>query len=243
MDKLNYYYKLHNTLSSLALHIYNPSHFSLKPNKMDRTTNPSHEGKKPPAASEEETITLAPNSASKIQDKRRSSSEPSEFFEFFHDFTSEMSNAEDIIFCGKLVPYKNPHPQILKSLSADHLSRRHGRASLPAAAPPRRIAKPEAADVRRSSSAKSEGAKAAAPRPKWFLMMFGPIKLQPEMDLRDIKNRQVRRNPGRLFAGIDGGAGRSDRRSFWGLHLLKVLSCKSHASVAVTASIGLVPHF
>ncbi|XP_041999680.1 uncharacterized protein LOC121749148 [Salvia splendens] len=217
---------------------------------MDKTTKFPQEGKRPPPPPEEEE----PHSLreSKIQDKRRSSSEPSEFFEFLHDFNSEMTNAEDIIFRGKLMPYQNPHPQILKSLSADdasRLSRTHRRSSLSAAARPRSAArsrlamKPEAADIHRNSSkssAKSEGSSKVKPR--WFVMMFGPLKLQPEMDLRDIKSRQVRRNTGRLFAGIDGGGGRSDRRSFWGVDLLKVLSCKNHASVAVTASIGLVPH-
>ncbi|XP_047938666.1 uncharacterized protein LOC125186358 [Salvia hispanica] len=202
------------------------------------------EGKRPPPPPQEEEEEEEPHSLreSKIQDKRRSSSEPSEFFEFLHDFNSEMTNAEDIIFRGKLMPYQNPHPQILKSLSADdasRLSRTHRRGSLSAAARPRSAArsrlatKPEAADIHRNSS---------KVKPRWFVMMFGPLKLQPEMDLRDIKSRQVRRNTGRLFAGIDGGGGRSDRRSFWGVDLLKVLSCKNHASVAVTASIGLVPH-
>ncbi|WCJ42339.1 hypothetical protein M5689_023154 [Euphorbia peplus] len=37
----------------------------------------------------------------------RRSSEPPEFFEFFNNLTSEMSSAEDIIFHGKLVPFKH----------------------------------------------------------------------------------------------------------------------------------------
>lgn len=41
---------------------------------------------------------------------RRSSSEPLEFFEFLSDNSSEyMCAAEDIIFCGKLVPFKEPY--------------------------------------------------------------------------------------------------------------------------------------
>lgn len=216
---------------------------------MDKVTN---SGKKPVAEEEEEALSLRDfplsfgepekkEASSKIQDKRRSSSEPSDFFEFFNDFSFEMSNAEDIIFCGKLMPYKNP-PQILKSLSADdatRLSRAYCH-SLPDLTRPRPrtrrslIVKP---DIHRSS-ANSEGSKLSKCR--WFVMMFGPLKLQPEMDLRDMKNRQVRRNQGRLFPAGQSPAG---RRSFWGLDLLKVLSCKDHASVAVTASIGLVPHF
>lgn len=255
----------------------------------DQKTKPPKEEEEEEDQEEEEALSLCDfplnsnepekkDSSKIIQDKRRSSSEPSDFFEFFNDhISSEMSNAEDIIFRGKLVPYKNPprfQHQILKSLSADdatHLSRTYSE-SLPELNPARSnsrrltrnsrsmdwkksrrnssplIMKPEASDIHRSfskSSAKSEGSKLSKPR--WFVLMFGPLKLQPEMDLRDMKNRQVRRNPGRLFPGMDAGgknpASRSDRRSSWGHDLLRVLSCKNHASVAVTASIGLVPHF
>ncbi|KAK4431960.1 hypothetical protein Salat_0958100 [Sesamum alatum] len=209
---------------------------------------------------------------------RRSSSEPSDFFEFFNDFTSEMSHAEDIIFCGKLVPTQ-PHlrPRILKSLSehdAADFSRRYchsfpelnptrptgvastrlprGGRSLDGKRFRRRssalLVKPEPSDIHRSlskSSAKSEGSSSSkVPKPRWFVLMFGPLRLQQEMDLRDMKNRQVRRNPGSMFPGVDGGGGIPvGRRSSWGHDLLRVLSCKNHASVAVTASIGLVPHF
>lgn len=230
--------------------------------EMDKTTNFPQQEKKPPAAAEEEEEEEALSLRdfplnSEIQDKRRSSSEPSEFFEFFNDFNSEMLNAEDIIFCGKLMPYYTNPPRILKSLSADDATGFYRR-SLPAAArrssyrPPcrpmecrRLISKPPppAADIRRSSSMSSEGTKAVASKPRWFVMMFGPLKLRPEMDLRDIKNRQVRRSPVKLFGGGGDSGCRSGRRSLWGVDFLKVLSCKNHASVAVTASIGLVPHF
>ncbi|KAI3446643.1 hypothetical protein Pfo_003308 [Paulownia fortunei] len=258
---------------------------------MDDNTNFQNQKTKPPKEEEEEALSLCDfplnsdepekKESCKTQDKRRSSSEPSDFFEFFNDISSEMSNAEDIIFCGKLVPYRNQprfHHQILKSLSADdasHLSRRY-RQSLPELNPTRSntttstrltrnsrsldgkklrrrsstlLMKPDTSDIHRSlskSSAKSEGSKVSKPR--WFVLMFGPLKLQQEMDLRDIKNRQVRRNPGSMFPGMDAGgkipASRSDRRnSSWGLDLLRVLSCKNHASVAVTASVGLMPRF
>lgn len=194
--------------------------------------------------------------------KRRSSSEPSEFFEFFfNDVVASdemMSHAEDIFFRGKLVPFNNRH--ILKSKSADHatatnqdLSTRSTSGSMDRKKFRPRLMKSEPSDIHRSSSkssVKSEGSKVPKPAARWFqVLMFGPTKLQQEMDLRDMKNRQVRRSPGTLFPGIDAGgnipARRSDhRRSSWGFDLLRVLSCKSHASVdAVNASIGLVPHF
>ncbi|KAK4392612.1 hypothetical protein Sango_2039000 [Sesamum angolense] len=240
------------------------------------------------ADQEEETLSLCdfplnsgddPDKRDSSKNSRRSSSEPSDFFEFFNDFTSEMSHAEDIIFCGKLLPTPHPHPRrprILKSLSehdvADHFSRRYCHYSLPELNPTRTngvastrlprggrpkfrrrspsalLVKPEPLDIHRSlskSSAKSDGSSSkVAPKPRWFVLMFGPLRLQQEMDLQDIKSRQVRRNPGSMFPGMDGGGGiPAGRRSSWGHDLLRVLSCKNHASVAVTASIGLVPHF
>ncbi|KAL0428319.1 UNVERIFIED_CONTAM: hypothetical protein Slati_3006700 [Sesamum latifolium] len=155
--------------------------------------------------------------------------------------------------------------------AADHFSRRYCHYSLPELNPTRPngvastrlprggrpkfrrrsssalMVKPEPLDIHRSlskSSAKSDGSSKVAPKPRWFVLMFGPLRLQQEMDPRDIKNRQVRRNPGSMFPGMVGGGGiPAGRRSSWGHDLLRVLSCKNHASVAVTASTGLVPHF
>ncbi|KAL7093141.1 hypothetical protein ACP275_11G024600 [Erythranthe tilingii] len=221
----------------------------------------------------------------KTQDyKRRSSSEPSEFFEFFHGFVSdEISDADDIIFRGKILPYcKNRQPRthnnhhggghihhhqiLIKSLSADdanytedddRLPRRsyfeltttrntHRRRSTDCKK--FRWSEPTSSDTHRSSSkissaAKSEGWKVIS-KSKWIgLMMFGPVKIQQEMDLRDMKNRQIRRpNTGSMFAGGKVPARGNDRRRIsWGHDLIRVLSCKNHASVAVSSSIGHVP--
>ncbi|KAL7134384.1 hypothetical protein ABFS83_11G023200 [Erythranthe nasuta] len=220
----------------------------------------------------------------KTQDyKRRSSSEPSEFFEFFHGFVSdEIADADDIIFRGKILPYycKNRQPRthnnhhggghirhhqiLIKSLSADdanytddddRLPRRyfeltttrntHRRRSTDC----KKFRRSEAtSDTHRSSSkissaAKSEGWKVIS-KSKWIgLMMFGPVKIQQEMDLRDMKNRQIRRpNTGSMFAGGKVPArGNERRRISWGHDLIRVLSCKNHASVAVSSSICHVP--
>lgn len=52
------------------------------------------------------------------QSRRSSLSEATDFFEFFNDTTSDMCPADDIIFCGKLVPFKDtdqsPHMKPVK---------------------------------------------------------------------------------------------------------------------------------
>ncbi|XP_059638228.1 uncharacterized protein C553.10 [Cornus florida] len=109
--------------------------------------------------------------------------------------------------------------------------------------------------IQRNSSAKNCGGKSSEAtaqklsRPRWHILMFGLVKFPPEMDLKDMKNRQFRRNhPAAMFPSFeDTGSGQKapmnrittdhrQRKSSWGL--LKVLSCKGNASVAVTASFG-----
>ncbi|KAL0404597.1 UNVERIFIED_CONTAM: hypothetical protein Sradi_2100500 [Sesamum radiatum] len=224
--------------------------------------------------------------SSKDQDHQDSStSQPSDFFEFFKVVDSDdMSHAEDIISCGRLiVSYKQQQQQprfdhrfLITSPSSDdehHMSssRRYCE-SLPELNPTRSngrssstrltsrssrsldsqklrwnsslvIKKPDGQDVHRSfskGSMKFDGFK-GSPKPRWSPLMFGPVKFPPEMDLRDIKSRQVRRSPGSMFPAVEGGDRTpASRRTTWGGDLLRVLSCKKHASVAVTASIGLV---
>ncbi|KAL3532814.1 hypothetical protein ACH5RR_006335 [Cinchona calisaya] len=232
-----------------------------------------------------------------------STSDPSEFFEFFHNLNNSenMSHAEDIIFCGKLMPhYKVHHSQqtlqlqqplhqyysktnhlILENPTTNERQRRsfHRKRSesfkdlktIPSNGAKNELcmrtsrsldyqkmygssARAEKVEMERSSSTKSSGTKEKIPRPRWY-MMFGLVKFPQEMVYQDMKSRQLRRNPpGNLFASVDGvggcsGGGKAivnrpgnDRRwsRFW--DLLGVLSCKDHASVAVTASFGCLQH-
>lgn len=217
----------------------------------------------------------------------RSLADASEFFEFFSDLSSEMCPADDIIFCGKLIPLKelqsppthqtptktstaggNPTKQTTLRRRSESLSKLQSpvtrsnsgasstrlmrnsrsldytklhRSSNSMASPP-----PE---IDRNSSVKSLGKSDTAlkrpAKPRWYLFMFGLVKFPTEMELSDIKNRQVRRNhPSMLFPPpltTDGKfpVNRSSSKGSW--RLLRALSCKDHASVAVTASFCL-PH-
>lgn len=71
--------------------------------------------------------------------------------------------------------------------------------------------------------------------------MFGTVKFPTEMDLQDIKNRQVHRTPSKsLFPGIEvAKKAPANRKSSWGV--LKVLSCRDDSSINVTASIACMP--
>ncbi|GMH23264.1 hypothetical protein Nepgr_025107 [Nepenthes gracilis] len=85
-----------------------------------------------------------------------------------------------------------------------------------------------------------------APKLPWYWLMSGLVRFPIEMELKDIKNRQLRRNPSALFPADSDRI--SDHRtgqkkdSSW--RLLSVLSCKNHASVGVagTSSFPSIPH-
>lgn len=232
---------------------------------MDDEHNITRSDEQPPAGEDEQSLDFPVDSDGRKDSfsklGRRSSSEPADFFEFFNhlDNFTPMAHAEDIFFHGKLIPCSyaaahHRHRCFLKSFSehnrtpatdsqplmtrSDVAVEVARRSSAPRIRRRRRRDSRPVPDVRRSSS-RSDGSK-----PWWLVLTFGPIKFQQEMDIQEMRSRQVRRSPGSMFpAAADCGGNRRDRRSFWSHDFLKVLSCKNHASVAVTASMGLVPHF
>ncbi|KAM7473591.1 hypothetical protein LguiB_020834 [Lonicera macranthoides] len=82
-------------------------------------------------------------------------------------------------------------------------------------------------EIRRNTSCRNlEKYDIKVVKPRWYILTFGSVKFPPEMDLRDMKNRLVRRS--------EVPANRSERKcsSRW----LRVLSCKGSSSVAVATS-------
>lgn len=203
------------------------------------------------------------------------SSESPDYFEFFSDLKAEMCPADEIIFRGKLIPFKDQSPPIHRTHKTStteenrkiqtHLGRRCD--SFSKLESPIYITRSDSStetarlmmrnsrsldyrklhrssksmaspvpEIERNSSAKSAGKSdmghKKAAKPRWYLLMFGMVKFPPEMELSDIKNRQFRRNPpSTLFPPPLDVHGKGSWR------LLRALSCKDHASVAVTASV------
>ncbi|KAK7265265.1 hypothetical protein RJT34_32883 [Clitoria ternatea] len=203
--------------------------------------------------------------------------------EIFNGFSSSSSSdmcpADDIIFCGKLVPsfkveqqQQQPLRNFINQEENDKSPTRRRRSESLSSVVTRsnsvstctrsrrlmmrnsksldynRLRESPAPEVDRNSSARSGGAlseSAAAKkvmRPRWYSLMFGTMKVPPEMELSDMKNRQVRRNPsGTMFPATDPGGkmsvNRSSEKVSW--RILKALSCKDDSSVAVTTSFPL----
>lgn len=213
---------------------------------------------------------------------RRSSSEPLDLFEFFSAgfITSEISPAEDLIFCGRLLPLNDHSPltttrtaeksfwkeeiirkqtvfrkrseslsglqsSVSRSNSAKFNLKRNSR-SLDYRKLYRQtnsIFSPTA-EIDRNCSIKTglkpdSLNKKASSKPRWYLLMFGMVKFPAEMELSDIKSRQVRRSSSVLFPANESKGkfhcNRSSGEAAW--RILRALSCKNHASVDVTASL------
>ncbi|KAL1086137.1 hypothetical protein V6Z11_D08G096900 [Gossypium hirsutum] len=204
---------------------------------------------------------------------RRSSSDAGpELFEFLSDLSSDMCPADDIIFCGKLIPLNEQsipfqtrkdcsfeegrenhvlrkRSESLSELRSDSITRTGSTKEYTKLLRNSRsldYKKLRRYDMDRNPSTRS-GGKSEVPtkkliKRKWYVFMFGMVKFPPEMELKDIKIRQCRRNPSIMFpTAEDGGKKHSGNRSSgkgsWSL--LKALSCRDHRSVAVAASLWM----
>ena len=115
-------------------------------------------------------------------------------FEFFsEEFTASSTNyatAENIIFCGKLIPFKdiNPPRGDQSNINVQKgITKRSSKGSKSSFA---------ASDY--SSSLGKVSLVRSPTNSRWFLFMFGMSKLSitTEMELKDIRNRQSRRRRG-----------------------------------------------
>jgi hypothetical protein len=134
-------------------------------------------------------------------------------FEFFsEEFNTSTTHDDNIIFCGKLIPFKDhqqvPHHNQKTRLISKSLKSRDDISSL-------KIKGKEDKKVKGSLNVKSfacdyttMGGKVSlvrcATKSRWFLFLFGmssnsrmPSK---EMQLSDIRNRQSRREPAMMFS-------------------------------------------
>lgn len=192
------------------------------------------------------------------------------FDQFFNGFSfssssSDMCPADDIISCGKLVPFFKDKDQMTtepkKSRRSESLSAavtRSNSVSTCTTGSHRRlmmrnsrsldyrrlrdVVSPVPEVDRNFSSRSVLPSEKRAMKPRWYSLMFGTMKVPPEMELNDIKNRQVRRHPSTtMFPAVDSGGkvavNRCSGRVSW--RILKALSCKDPSSVATTTSFPL----
>ncbi|KAE8691000.1 NBS resistance-like protein [Hibiscus syriacus] len=200
--------------------------------------------------------------------RRSSSASAPEFFEFLSDLTYDMCPADDIIFCGKLIPLNQQQhiPFEEKKIKNNVLRKRSESFSeLRSESINRSDSTKDYAykclrnsrsldykklrrhDMERNlskrSARKSDISAMKVNKRRWYVFMLGMVKFPPEMELKDIKSRQFRRNPSVMFPTVEDNGKKvsGDRSSVKGSSwsLLKALSCRDHSSVAVATSLWM----
>ena len=172
------------------------------------------------------------------QSRRSSSEADPEFFEFLSDLSLDMCPADDIIFCGKLIPSKQQplsfqtrEDYLLGGKSKNHVLRKRSeslselRSSLLTRSDSTKNSttllrnsrsldyqKLHRSNMERNPSTrsveKSEVSPIKAVKPRWYIFMFGMVKFPPEMELKDIKSRQFRRSSSVMFPMVEDGSKR-----------------------------------
>ncbi|KAL4590002.1 hypothetical protein LXL04_002919 [Taraxacum kok-saghyz] len=209
------------------------------------------------------------NSNSHDRDHRPSPSAAEDLFEFsnggFDGFSEEhvMSHAEDMIFGGKLIPindqpHREPPPPRIENQTRNqkpvHRRRSESMRELKSntnkttasqlvrnshSLDYKKLQRNSRSNYEPTSEIHRNSLSNKTSSSRWTDLMFGPVKVPAEMDLRDIRNRRIVHNtPKSLFPTVESGGGLSvsrvgeHRKTSWGV--LGILSCKSSVSVAVT---------
>lgn len=180
-------------------------------------------------------------------------------FEFYtHLNTQTMRAAEDIMFHGKLLPYRPPP---LLPASGNHHRKSDSLSQLQA--PPKVRFTDDYTKLRRDASARMVRAKSMpqpnnrgyadkcfgkcdnsikTAKPKWRLLMFGSLRTPTEMELKDIRNRQNRRIPTTWFPSGEeqkmSPDKRDEQKGSW--RLLRALSCKGETNGVITEALGCI---
>uniref|UniRef100_A0A5B7CAY1 Uncharacterized protein n=1 Tax=Davidia involucrata TaxID=16924 RepID=A0A5B7CAY1_DAVIN len=176
-----------------------------------------------------------------------SSSDQENYFEFFSEEwnTNTPTTTGNIIFCGKLIPYKDPAAaSVADELEINKKQQKPKNRWL--------FRSWNSNSFNKSNSSKSNGTKASRvsiltspAKSRWYLYAFGLARFPTKMDLGEMKNRQSRQGPSTMFRW-DGGdeklaVGGSRGMGLWGL--IRDLGCGGHrhANAVVKASIGCIP--
>ncbi|KAH7547942.1 hypothetical protein ACOSP7_032771 [Xanthoceras sorbifolium] len=189
-----------------------------------------------------------------------------DFFEFSsEDFTASSypKPNQNIIFCGKLIPYRGEEPVHHENTQNQNstLKQQNTKKNLifPWKSKKDRHEQAKSCDFKYDFSVKkvsSTTTTTVAPsRSKWYLLAFGSFGkgsgFPTRMELRDIKSRQSRRRvaaPTTMIRSDVGGGDmvkrgekRSGNKGLW--RLLRILGFKSHrANTVAKATFGCVPY-
>ncbi|KAF9674846.1 hypothetical protein SADUNF_Sadunf10G0169300 [Salix dunnii] len=199
------------------------------------------------------------------EDQNLGTSFDQDFFEFFNgDFTASTCPSDNIIFCGKLIPYKGETvEEKAESLAGSAKKEKNSKKSFrfpwktssfnkSRTPPPKQLQEKSDRTLQVPLSEnhglatrkcddiefpmKKVSILATPIKPRWYFSAFGVASIPTEMELRDIKTRQNKKSPSKMFQSEKGIEMISKKRGkgLWGL--LRVLGHSSHHSSTALAN-------
>ncbi|KAG6760333.1 hypothetical protein POTOM_036844 [Populus tomentosa] len=209
------------------------------------------------------------------EDQNLETSFDQDFFEFFSaDFAASACPSDNIIFCGKLIPYRGETvEEKAENLAGSTKKAKDSKKSFRfpwksssfnkprTTTPPKQpleksdkalqvplsenhgLATRKCDDKYDHFSMKKVSILATPVKPRWYFSAFGVGRFPMEMELSDIKTRQIKKSPSKMFQS-DKGIEMSSKKRGKGLwSLLRFLRHNSHhsCSMANKASFGSAP--
>ncbi|XP_059627168.1 uncharacterized protein LOC132269961 [Cornus florida] len=182
------------------------------------------------------------------QDQTSYSSSKQDYFEFFSDEWNTTTEAattyppRNIIFCGKLIPYKesvscDKSRELEENRQQKHEKRGLFRWNSSSFTKPK-TSKSGKSDDKCGFKVQKVKLVTSPSKSRWYLFMFGLARFPTEMELKDLKRRRNRQAGATLFRS-DGGGDKSREKGWWGL--VRALGCGSggqYTDAVVKASLG-----
>ncbi|KAG5219166.1 GTP binding Elongation factor Tu family protein [Salix suchowensis] len=173
------------------------------------------------------------------EDQNLGTSFDQDFFEFFSgDFTASTCPSDNIIFCGKLIPYKGETvEEKAESLAGSTTKEKNSKKSFGFHWKPSSFNKSRTAPPKQLQQ-KSERTLQVplSENHGWYFSAFGVGRFPAEMELRDIKTRQNKKSPSKMFQSEEGIEMSSKKRGKGLWSLLRVLGHSSHHSSTALAN-------
>lgn len=197
---------------------------------------------------------------SSIKSSEQEGEEDDDYFEFFSEelkmsTTASYYQPENIIFCGKVIPYRPPNESETRTPSKNVVKEKKQRmrgffrwkwSFMNSSHKPRKdddddddeakVKQPctkqkcstrERSKVQGFPVQKMSPMFASAAKSRWYLYLLGISRFRSEMELRDIKNRQSRRSPSFPLFRLESSNDDHKKRERKGAWvLLRALSCK-----------------
>ncbi|KAJ6892366.1 hypothetical protein NC651_025539 [Populus alba x Populus x berolinensis] len=182
------------------------------------------------------------------EDQNLETSFDQDFFEFFsEDFAASACPSDNIIFCGKLIPYRGETvEEKAENLTGSTKKAKDSKKSFRFPWKSSSFNKPRSTTTPPKQPQEKSDKALQVPLSEnhgWYFSAFGVGRFPMEMELSDIKTRQIKKSPSKMFQSEKGIEMSSKKRGMGLWSLLRVLRHNSHhsCSMANKASFGSAP--